>query len=147
MKKRSDKIRKIVSLAATDERQQNAATGQSRQRLEEQMARLGELNAYRHSYAQLAESMQRVEASRWKDYQTFMARLDEAIRSQQQIVRDSERNLERHRQHWQQKRQRLESLQRVLDSCRSDERRQSERREQKILDDLPRAPQGFRHRD
>ena len=147
MKKRSDKMRKIVALAETDERHQGVATGQSRRRLEEQVSRLGELNAYRHSYAQLAESFQRVDATRWKDYQTFMARLDEAIRSQQQIVRDSERNLERHRHNWQQKRQRLESLQRVLDSYCSDELRQSERREQKALDDLPRTRQGFRNRD
>ena len=137
MRKRSDKIGKIVSLAAAEERRFGAATGESRRRLEEQMVRLGELNAYRQNYAELSQSMRGVSSAHWKDYQNFMRRLDQAVRSQEQIVRDSEQNLELHRRRWLAKRQRLESLQRVLESCRDEEAMFAERRRQRALDDMP----------
>ena len=42
MKKRSQKLSKIVSLASSEERRCGAETGRSRRKLEEQMAKLGE---------------------------------------------------------------------------------------------------------
>ena len=137
MKKRSTKIGKIVSIASAEERRFGAATGRSRQQLEEQKARLGELNAYRHDYATLARSINNVSSAQWKDYQTFMHRLDQAVRSQQQIVKDSEQQLELHRRRWLEKRKRLESLQRVLESYRGNEALHEDRLQQRELDDLP----------
>ena len=137
MKRRSSKIGKIVSLASAEERRFGAATGKSRRELEEQMSRLGELNAYRHDYATLSQSMKKVSSAHWKDYQNFMRRLDQAVKSQQQIVKDSEQKLELHRRRWLEKRKRLESLQRVLESYREDEAQHAERLEQRELDDLP----------
>lgn len=100
------------------------------------MARLGELNAYRQGYADLSHSVSNVSSAHWKDYQNFMQRLDQAVKSQQQIVRDSEQNLELHRRRWLAKRQRLESLQRVLESYRDEESMYAERLQQRALDDL-----------
>lgn len=136
MTKRSNKIRKIVSLASADEARAGAATGKSRQKLEEHLSRLGELNAYRQGYAELSKSMSG-NAAHWKDYQSFMNRLDQAVRSQQQIVRDSELNLDSHRRRWAAKRRRLESLQRVLDSYVSAEALHAERLQQRAIDDMP----------
>jgi flagellar FliJ protein len=143
MRKRSRKLSKIVSLATSDERRCGAETGRSRRNLEEQMAKLGELNAYRQNYAALTRSIKGADAARWKDYQSFMQRLDEAVKAQQQIVRDSEQNLDRHRRRWLVKRQRLESLQRILDSYRNDEAVRAERHAQRRLDDLPRRDRMF----
>ena len=137
MRKRSSKIGKIVSIASAEERRSGVATGRSRQQLEEQKARLGELHAYRHDYAALAKSMTNVTSAQWQDYQTFMHRLDQAVRSQQEIVKDSEQQLELHRRRWLEKRKRLESLQRVLESYRDSEELQEDRRQQRELDDLP----------
>ena len=118
MKKRTRKIDKIVSLAASEERRLGEEAGRSRRRLDEQLARLGELNAY----------------------QNFLRRLDGAVRAQQQIVSDCEQNLETHRQRWLAKRRRLESLERVLEKYQQQDRAFEDRLEQKALDDLP-APQ------
>lgn len=137
MKKRSKKLSKIVSLATAEERRQGAVTGKSRCVLEEQNARLGELNAYRQSYAGLSKSISNVNSAHWKDYQNFLGKLDQAINSQEQIVHDSEQNLEIHRRRWQAKRQRLESLQRVLDRYRDEELQHAERQQQRDQDDLP----------
>lgn len=137
MRKRSKKLNKIVSLATSEERRQGAMTGKSRQVLEEQMTRLGELNAYRHSYADKSKSFSNVSSAHWKDYQNFLHKLDQAVVSQQQIVRDSEQNLEVHRRRWLAKRQRLESLQRVLDRYQDEEAQLADRQQQRAQDDLP----------
>lgn len=147
MKKRSRKIRKIVSLASAEETRAGAAAGLSRRKLEEHLSKLGELNAFRHDYAALSKSMSAVGAAHWKDYQSFLARLDQAVKSQQQIVRDSESNLDAHRRRWAAKRQRLESLQRVLDSYHSLESQHAERLQQRALDDLPKSDPVFDDRE
>jgi len=137
MKKRSRKISKIVALAKSEEQRAGAATGKSRRHLEEQRGRLGELNAYRYSYADRSKSLANVSSAHWKDYQNFLQRLDQAIVSQQQVVKDSEKNLELHRQRWLAKRQRLESLQKVLDRYQDEEAQFEERRQQRAQDELP----------
>jgi len=143
MRSRSGKLSKIVSIAASEERHHGAVVGRYRRDLEDHMDRLGELNAYRHSYAEHSRSVKTVGAAQWKDYHTFIDRLDRAVKSQQQIIRDSEQSLESHRRRWMAKRQRLESLQRVLENYRKDEVRHAERLEQRALDDLPAAEKLF----
>lgn len=143
-KRRSDKLAKLVSIAASEERRCGALTGRFRRILEEQEMKLGELNAYRRSYADLSQSVRDIDAARWKDYQGFISRLDEALKAQREVVANSEMNLEKHRRVWLDKRRRLKSLQRVLDSCRNDEIRSEDRKEQRLLDDLPAGRNPFR---
>ena len=73
----------------------------------------------------------------WKDYQNFLYRLDKAVLSQQEIVQDCERSLDAHRQRWLQKRQRRESLQKVQTRYLKEAEILDDRREQRVLDDLP----------
>ena len=74
-----------------------------------------------------------------KDYQNFLQRLDTAVKAQQQIVRDCEQNLASHRQRWMIKRQKLESLERVLERYKTEDSAREDKLEQKLLDDLPNA--------
>ena len=139
MRKRTRKIDKIVSLAASEERRLGEEAGRSRRHLDEQLARLGELNAYRHTYAKKSPSGSSVSAAQWQDYQSFLHRLDGAVQAQQQIVSDCEQTLETHRQRWLAKRRRLESLERVLEKYQQQDRAFEDRLEQKALDELPAA--------
>lgn len=143
MKNRSRKIGKIASVAAAEERRLGQMAGRSRQHLEEQLDQLGELNAFRHNYAKKSTTALNVSSAHWQDYQSFLHRLDTAVRAQQQIVRDSERMLETHRQRWIAKRQRLESLERVLEKYQTEELVQEARQEQKQLDELPNSQASF----
>ncbi len=140
MKKRTRKIDKIVALEASEEQRLGQEAGRSRQRLDEQLARLGELNAYRQTYASKSPSGPSVSAAQWQDYQDFLRRLDGAVQAQQQIVNDCEQNLESHRRRWLAKRRRLESLERVLEKYQQQDRSYQDRLEQKALDDLPTSP-------
>lgn len=124
-------------MAASEERHHGEQTGRSQRSLNEQLAKLGELHAYRENYAGKAFANKGASASHWQDYQSFLRRLDRAVQSQQQIVLDGEQQLEAHRQRWMAKRQKLESLERVLTRCREQDRSFEERLEQKRLDDIP----------
>lgn len=139
MKSRTRKIGKIASLAAAEERRFGEQAGRSQRQLNEQLERLGELNAFRHTYASKSAATGDVSSAHLKDYQNFLQRLDAAVRAQQQIVRDCERNLATHRQRWLVKRQKLESLERVLEKYRAADTAEKEKLEQKLLDDLPNA--------
>ena len=111
---RSRKIGKVVSVAAAEERRYGQIAGQSQRYLDEQLQRLGELNAYRHNYVGSVGGGSAVNSAHWKDYQNFLSRLDAAVGAQQQIVHNCEQAALTHRQQWLAKRQRVESLQRVL---------------------------------
>lgn len=144
VRKRTRKIDKIVALAASEERRLGEQTGRSRAYLNDQVERLGELNAFRHNYACRNPASSGVNAVHLKDYQNFLDRLDTAVNAQRQIVRDGERNLETHRQRWLTKRQRLESLERVLDKYKDEDRAYESRLEQKSADELAKlTPSGF----
>lgn len=144
MKKRSRKIGKIVSLAAAEERSLGEQAGRSRKYLDEQLERLGELNAFRHNYTDKNPASSGVSAAHWKDYQGFLDRLDAAVAAQRQIIQDGERNLATHRQRWLAKRQRLESLERVLEKYADQDRAYESRLEQKAADEFSNLkPPGF----
>ncbi len=137
MTRRTSKIDKIVSLAAAEERRFGQQTGCSQQGLNEQLEVLGELNAHRHNYAKKNPGARGVSSAHWNDYQNFLQRLDHAVVSQQQIIRDCEQNLEVHRKRWMVKRQKLESLERILEKSRRRDAVYEARLEQRQLDDLP----------
>ena len=139
MKRRTKKIGKVVSFAASEERRFGEQAGQSQQKLNKQIAKLGELNSYRQDYASKNPAITGASAAHWKDFHMFLHRLDQAVISQQHLVKQGEQNLESHRRRWLAKRQKLESLQRVLDKSVRRDTLYLERLEQKLLDDLPNA--------
>jgi len=148
VKSRTRKISKVAALAAAEERRFGEQAGRSQRHLNEQLDRLGELNAFRHNYAGKNADTTQVTSAHLKDYQSFLHRLDVAVQAQQQIVRDCEQNAASHRQRWMIKRQKLESLERVLDRYRAEDNAYLDKLEQKLLDDLPNAGlQGFERDD
>ena len=91
MKRRSGRFEKIVTLAAAAERNESVALGRARRALDEAVERLGELERYRHEYAAGHRTGDEVSAVRWADFQAFLGRLDEAVKTQRQVIRDGER--------------------------------------------------------
>lgn len=139
MQKRSARIRKLVAIAASEEQHYGQLTGRSQSRLNEQRCRLGELNAYRASYANRAQRDGDLPSAHWKDFREFLVRLDEAVKSQQRIVEECEQSVEAHRQQWLKRRRRLESLEKVRERFEKDEELQEDRLEQRRVDDRPPA--------
>lgn len=136
MVKRSQKIGKFVTLAEAEARRSGELTGRSQSELHTQLDRLGELSAHRDNYGDKVGGIADIDSAHLKDYQNFLTRLDRAVRSQRQIVKDCEKNLELHRRRWMEKRKRLESLEQVLKRYQHEEALQEQRRDQRLLDDM-----------
>ena len=140
---RSTRIRKLVDIASAEEKRFGQSAGRLRAELEAQMTQLGELNAYRQAYADKSRTITGGSAVHWQDYQSFLGRLDQAVKAQRQIVKDAEQAADAARQRWIGKRQRLDTLNKVWTRFYEEERHARERAEQKLLDDLPGSSAGF----
>lgn len=135
-RKRSERIARIYTLARTEERRVCREMGESQRRLDEEMARLEDLRAYRQSYGGKQPASGSVAAVRWQDYRNFLTRLDQAVEAQDRVVQGGEEQRDAHRRRWMAKRQRLESLERVVDRYRKLEGEDLRREMQKAQDDL-----------
>jgi flagellar FliJ protein len=100
-------------------------------------AKLQELERYRSDYdkqfAQRAGVGIGVTALR--DYQAFLARLSEAIKQQQAVVKRAQSERDAERQRWQEAAKRAKALGHVVDQWQTEERRASDRREQRESDE------------
>ena len=139
MKRRSDRIQRVQQLAETEERNFCRAMSDAQRIVNDHERRLRELQDYRSEYADRRPGGGNgtVSSVQWTDYQNFLQRLDDAVHAQDRLVESSRQNRDVHRQRWMVKRQKMESLQKVVDRYRSDALRDDERKEQKVLDDLP----------
>jgi flagellar FliJ protein len=106
-------------------------------RVREAEAKLQELERYRLEYErQFTERAgQGISAPGLRDYQAFLARLNEAVKQQQIIVQRAAAERDAERLRWQQAARRAKALDHVVDQWQADERRASDRREQKDSDE------------
>jgi flagellar FliJ protein len=122
-----------------DDNERRLATGLAtiERKVADAEAKLQELERYRLDYdkqfAQRAGGGIGVTALR--DYQAFLSRLSEAIRQQRAVVKraQSERDAERLR--WQDAAKRAKALGHVVEQWQTEERRASDRREQRESDE------------
>jgi len=132
---RSQRIQRLVDIAAAEERRLATSFGKVNAELRSQQSQLGELHAYRQTYSTAAPGTAVSHSAHWKDYQNFRARLDQALSAQQQLVSDAEQAAATARQIWMRQRRRLESLKKVRERYLSDERLRKDRAEQKQQDE------------
>jgi flagellar FliJ protein len=106
-------------------------------RVAEAEGKLQELERYRGEYdkqfAQRAGGGIGVTALR--DYQAFLAKLTEAIKQQQAVVRRAQSERDAERQRWQEAAKRAKALGHVVEQWQTEERRASDRREQRESDE------------
>lgn len=130
-------MERIFVVAKSEERQKCQEMGRAQTLLDAEINRLDELRAYRETYEERASANASIQPAHWVDYQNFLARLNSAVTEQQKHVLTGKENRNLHRQRWMEKRQRLDSLQNVVDRYRKIENQQKEQKAQKILDDRP----------
>lgn len=140
---RSLRLERLVGIAEREERRAAEALGRLRAELARREAQLGELNAYRKAYAASSRSTPGGTSAHWKDYQTFLGRLDGAIVAQKQLAADAVAGVDAARDAWMQKRKRSEALKKVFERNRRAEAQAAARREQRRLDETPLAAPPF----
>ena len=137
-RKRSERLDPVRKVAGMDEQDASRELAHSQQVLAEQEGRLEQLRNYRDEYRRMLSGGggQAVDPRRLRDQRAFLARLDEVIDQQEQVVQKSLEQYEQQRSGWVEARSRVNALGQAADRYRRDEQRQADRREQREQDDL-----------
>lgn len=119
------------------ERRRAEALAASERRVSEAEAKLAELESYHESYVRgfAVRAGSGIDANLARDYQAFLARLDEAIRQQNQIVIRMRAQRDGERQNWQGAAQRAEAVGQMVQRFQQEEVRAEDRREQQESDE------------
>jgi flagellar protein FliJ len=134
---RSKRMQPVQNLMEDTERRLARSLAGFEQRVQEAESKLQELERYLGEYQkQLAQRAgQGMGVLDLRDYQAFLARLNDAIRQQRGVVQRtcSERDAERKR--WQEAVRRAKAIDYVVDQWQLEERKAGDRREQIEIDE------------
>jgi flagellar FliJ protein len=119
------------------ERRRAEALAGSERRVSESEAKLAELESYQASYARgfAVRAGSGIDAHLARDYQAFLARLEEAVRQQTQVVIRTRAQRDSERQNWQGAAQRAEAVGQMVKRFQTEEVRAADRREQQESDE------------
>lgn len=135
--KRAQRLEIVQRVVDDQERRRAEALASSERRLSENEAKLRELETYHAGY--LRDFTVRAESGMdgvlARDYQAFLARLDEALRQQSQAVIRARAQRDGELQTWQGAAQRAEAVGQMVNRFRTEEERALDRREQHESDE------------
>jgi flagellar FliJ protein len=130
--KRAERLEMVQNVVDDQERRKAEALAISERRVTESEAKLAELQTYHDSYVRgfaiRAESG--IDGNMARDYQAFLARLEEAVRQQTQLVIRARAQRDGEMQNWQGAAQRAEAVGQMVKRFQTDEARAVDRREQ-----------------
>jgi flagellar FliJ protein len=134
---RAQRMAPVQRVLGDAERDRARELSDAQRRLADAEARLVELRTYQVEYLgvfrQRAGSGQSVLALR--DFQAFLARLDEALRQQESLVATAREQAAGSRRSWQGAARQVKAVESVVDRWQAAETRTGERREQKETDE------------
>jgi flagellar protein FliJ len=143
MQRKATRLRKVVAIAELEEQNECIEMKKIQRTLDQAVERLNELTSYRRKYQSEPALKGSVGAGRWQDYQRFLARLNQAVESQNEFVNSHEQVLEAHRRRWQEKHKRVDLLEKIMQRYIQAEAQRDERSMQKALDELQPASRSF----
>jgi flagellar protein FliJ len=134
---RAKRMRPVQSLLDDTERRLALGLAAFERRVADAEAKQQELERYRTEYEkQFSQRAGRgIGVTDLRDYQAFLARLSEAVRQQQAVVKRAQVERDAERQRWQEAAKRAKALDYVVDQWQTEERRASDRREQRESDE------------
>lgn len=140
--KRSERMQTVERVVSDAERKRAEALAASERRLVESEAKLTELESYQKSYADQFNTRAGagIGAVGLRDFQTFMARLAEAVRQQVQIVANARIDRDAVLKTWQTAAQRAEAVGGLVRRWQGDEQREADRHEQRESDERAQRP-------
>jgi flagellar FliJ protein len=137
MIKRTKRLEPVDQLARSVERDCARRLAGAQQRLVESGRRLAELERYREEYRQSFSARARcgLQARGLREFQTFMARLDDAIAQQRALQQQLRAEQAQERGQWQHAAVRSSAVGRGIETARREERQVEERSTQRELDE------------
>jgi flagellar FliJ protein len=144
--KRSKRLEPVGELAEEEERECALQVANLQQRFDEAQKRGSELKRYLVEYQSMFQ--QRAAAGMGvaglRDYQTFLARLNDAVRQQDAVVAQVEADCARARVKWLEAAARKNAVTKVIKNARTEDRKIEERRSQKETDEQAQRRHGGR---
>jgi flagellar FliJ protein len=143
---RSRRLEVVLSLEERKEQEALERMGEARKLAEQQREQVQNLNRYQQEYRDQIRNSQQgvVQVSRLQAWQAFIAQLDQVIRQQQKQLDQAEKVFEARKQEWQQAWERRRGMEKYIETCRQQEQKEQDLREQKLSDEA--AGRAFNHR-
>ena len=135
--KRAQRLEMVQNVVDDLERKRAEALANSEHRVTESEAKLAELEAYQASYVRgfAVRAGSGIDGNLARDYQAFLARLEEAIRQQTQIVTRARAQRDSEMQNWQGAAQRAEAVGQMVKRFQTEEVRAADKLEQQESDE------------
>jgi flagellar protein FliJ len=141
--KRSQRMAVVQKVVDDQERRRAQALAAGEQRVIEAEAKLAELETYRANYLRdfSARAGGGMNAAIARDYQVFLARLEEALKQQAQIIVRVKAQRDTERRNWQGAAQRADAVDHMVNVWDTADRKDLERHEQKESDEFSQRSQ------
>ena len=135
--KRAQRLEMVQTVVDDQERRRAEALAASERHVSESEAKLAELQNYHASYIRdfNLRAQSGMDGAAARDYQAFLARLDEALRQQNQVVIRARAQRDGELKTWQGAAQRAEAVGQMVKRFRTEEERAQDRREQHEADE------------
>jgi len=136
--KRSERLDVVQQVASRNERERAERVGAAERHLVEMQQKLAALEKYRSEYESgfKTRAGAGVDVVGMRDFQTFLAKLGEALTQQRELVTLAQRALEAERSNWREAAQRAHVVETLAERWQSEELRAATRRDQNESDEL-----------
>jgi flagellar FliJ protein len=138
MQKRSERLDVVQQAAARTEKERAERVALAERHLAEMQQKLVALEKYRSEYEEgfKARAGAGLGAAGVRDFQTFLARLGEALTQQRELVAGARQALEAERGQWREAAQRTHVVETLVERWQGEESRAANRRDQTMSDEL-----------
>lgn len=133
----SKRLKPVQRFAHSKEQKAARIMGQAKKSLQQEEAKLEQLKQYHQEYLERFKQVAAVgmNANQLQEYRAFLAKLDEAIKQQQEVVAASAINHSSTKRVWKKKHSRTQALNKAVDRFQEEEKKIANRQEQKENDE------------
>jgi flagellar FliJ protein len=133
----SKRFKPVQRVAASKEQEAARMMGQAKKSLQQEEAKLEQLELYHQEYLIRFQqtAAKGMSATQLQEYRAFLARLDEAIKQQQDVVAASAVNHSSTKNIWKKKHSRTQALNKAVERFRKQEQTVADKQEQKDNDE------------
>ena len=134
---RSRRLEQVLALEERKEQEALERMGEARKQAEAHREQVENLERYQQEYRDQIRANQQgvVPVARLQAWQAFIAQLDQVIAQQNRQLQQAEQVFEVRRKEWQQAWERRRGMEKYIESCRQQEQRDQDMKDQKLADE------------
>ncbi|MBN7769615.1 flagellar export protein FliJ [Marinobacter daepoensis] len=134
---RSKRLEPVLTLEARKEQEALERLGEARQQVDAHRDQVDNLERYQQEYRDQIRANQHgvVPVARLQAWQAFIAQLDQVIAQQHRLLQQAQQVFDARRLDWQQAWERRRGMEKYIESCRQQEQREQDLKDQKLADE------------